>query len=300
MNERVSISGLQVAESLYRFIENQALPGTGVDGQAFWQGFADLLADLAPLNRELLAKRDAIQAQIDEWCRAQRGKPLDMSSYKAFLGEIGYLLPEGEPFEISTTNVDDEIAHVAGPQLVVPVNNARYALNAANARWGSLYDALYGTDVISEENGRERAGGYNPTRGCAVIRYAQGFLDRAIPLDGVSHGDVAEYGLAGNEFAAVVDGNVIRVLTRFLDERGDVSRAKTKQVIQAAADRLLSPGRPGDWNQAVMELGATICSPRSPGCSPPRCSSICPERAPSLPTRAFPSKPRQRPVRRTR
>jgi malate synthase len=195
MNERVSISGLQVAESLYRFIENQALPGTGVDGQAFWQGFADLLADLAPLNRELLAKRDAIQAQIDEWCRAQRGKPLDMSSYKAFLGEIGYLLPEGEPFEISTTNVDDEIAHVAGPQLVVPVNNARYALNAANARWGSLYDAFYGTDAIAEEPGLEKGLAFNAKRGAAVVARVCEFLDDAVPLTDGSHADVTEYSL---------------------------------------------------------------------------------------------------------
>jgi malate synthase len=166
-----------------------------VDGQAFWQGFADLLADLAPLNRELLAKRDAIQAQIDEWCRAQRGKPLDMSSYKAFLGEIGYLLPEGEPFEISTTNVDDEIAHVAGPQLVVPVNNARYALNAANARWGSLYDAFYGTDAIAEEPGLEKGLAFNAKRGAAVVARVCEFLDDAVPLTDGSHADVTEYSL---------------------------------------------------------------------------------------------------------
>ncbi len=195
MNERVSISGLQVAESLYGFIENQALPGTGVDAQTFWQGFADLLADLAPLNRELLAKRDAIQEQIDDWCGAQRGKPLDMTAYKAFLSEIGYLVPEGEPFEVSTADVDDEIAHVAGPQLVVPVNNARYALNAANARWGSLYDAFYGTDAIAEDAGLEKGLSFNAERGAAVVARVCDFLDDAVPLTDGSHADVKEYSL---------------------------------------------------------------------------------------------------------
>ena len=196
MQERVSISGLQVAQPLFQFIEEQAMPGTGVESQAFWKGFADLVNDLVPVNRGLLEKRDAIQAKIDSWCIEQRGKPLDMPAYKAFLAEIGYLVPEGNAFAVTTSNVDDEIAVVAGPQLVVPVNNARYALNAANARWGSLYDAFYGTDVIAEEDGLEKGMTFNEKRGAAVVARVCDFLDDAVPLTDGSHADVTEYSLA--------------------------------------------------------------------------------------------------------
>ncbi|MEE4662287.1 MAG: malate synthase G, partial [Halieaceae bacterium] len=196
MSDRISISGLQVSETLYRFIEERAVPDTGVTVEAFWQGFADLLGELAPLNRSLLEKRDAIQSQMDDWCRAHRGQPLDMAEYKAFLTGIGYLVPEGEAFEVSTDNVDDEIARVAGPQLVVPVNNARYALNAANARWGSLYDAFYGTDAIPEDEGLEKGLTFNPARGAEVVARVCAFLDSAVPLTDGSHADVVSYTVA--------------------------------------------------------------------------------------------------------
>ena len=196
MNSRVNVSGLQVAHALYQFVEQQALPGTGVESELFWRGFAEILAELAPINRDLLAKRDVIQEQMDAWNQRHRGQPLDMAEYKAFLSEIGYLVPEGEPFSISTANVDDEIARIAGPQLVVPVNNARYALNAANARWGSLYDAFYGTDVIAEDEGLERGLTFNRKRGAVVVEQACAFLDDAVPLTDGSHADVTEYSLA--------------------------------------------------------------------------------------------------------
>ncbi|RAU16668.1 malate synthase G [Nitrincola tibetensis] len=185
--QRIQVENLQVAETLYDFINNEALPGTGVDQAAFWKAFDEIIHDLAPKNRELLAKRDAIQAQLDEWYSARKGHLLSMTEYKAFLSEIGYLLPEGEDFTATTTNVDPEMATLAGPQLVVPVMNARYALNAANARWGSLYDALYGTDAISEEGGAEKGQAYNPVRGEKVVAFARQFLDDSAPLAESSH-----------------------------------------------------------------------------------------------------------------
>lgn len=195
MTERVTAGGLQVAATLYQFIEEKALPGTGLSANAFWEGFGRLVEDLAPQNRSLLEKRERLQAQIDEWCKVHKGQSLDMAEYKAFLEEIGYLVPEGDAFEVGTENVDDEIARIAGPQLVVPVNNARYALNAANARWGSLYDAFYGTDVIPEEEGIEKGLSFNPKRGAEVVRHVADFLDDAVPLTDGSHGDVSAYSL---------------------------------------------------------------------------------------------------------
>ena len=183
------IGNLQVDAQFKRFIEDELLPATGLDADSFWSGLEAIIEELTPVNRELLAKRDAIQEQIDGWHKARADAPLDHQEYVSFLRGIGYLVDTGEPFQISTENVDPEIAQIAGPQLVVPVSNARFALNAANARWGSLYDALYGTDVISEEQGRERGGAYNPNRGAAVIAYAAEFLDRAVPLASGSHAD---------------------------------------------------------------------------------------------------------------
>ena len=206
MSQRVQVGGLQVAKELYDFINTEALPGTGVDVAQFWNRFDSIVHDLAPRNRELLAKRDAIQAQIDAWHRDNRGD-FNFDSYKSFLKEIGYLLPEGEDFTATTENVDPEMATMAGPQLVVPVMNARYALNAANARWGSLYDALYGTDAISEDNGAEKGKGYNPARGAKVIGFGRDFLDESVPLAGTPHKESAGYSIQNGQLCvALRDG----------------------------------------------------------------------------------------------
>ncbi|KUI20871.1 malate synthase G [Mycobacterium sp. GA-1285] len=182
MTDRVTVGNLRVARVLYDFINNEALPGTDIDPDTFWSGVDKVVADLTPKNEELLAKRDDLQARIDKWHRQRVIEPLDHDAYKAFLTEIGYLLPEPDDFTITTAGVDDEITTTAGPQLVVPILNARFALNAANARWGSLYDALYGTDVISEDDGAEKGDSYNRVRGDKVIAYARRFLDGAAPL----------------------------------------------------------------------------------------------------------------------
>jgi len=184
---------LQVAENLKRFIEDEALPGTGVAAEAFWQGLDALVHDLAPENRALLAERDNLQAQLDDWHRRHPGPVADLSAYQAFLEEIGYLLPQPAEVRVGTTNVDHEITTQAGPQLVVPVMNARYALNAANARWGSLYDALYGTDVIGEDDGAQKTAGYNPVRGARVVAWARALLDEIFPLEGSSHTEAQAY-----------------------------------------------------------------------------------------------------------
>ncbi|MBN3508619.1 malate synthase G [Mycolicibacterium nivoides] len=182
MTNRVTVGNLRVAQVLHDFITNEALPGTGVDPDSFWSGVDKVVADLTPKNQDLLARRDDLQAQIDKWHRAHVLEPVDPDAYKQFLTDIGYLLPEPADFTITTSGVDDEITSTAGPQLVVPILNARFALNAANARWGSLYDALYGTDVISEQDGAEKGTGYNKVRGDKVIAYARNFLDEAVPL----------------------------------------------------------------------------------------------------------------------
>ena len=193
MTERVEVAGLKVAKPLYDLVKNEIAPGTGVDPDGLWKSFAGILAELAPRNRELLAKRDAIQAKLDDWYKARKGQPIDQAAYRAFLSEIGYLVPEGPDFAVTTANVDAEITGICGPQLVVPINNARYALNAANARWGSLYDALYGTDVIPDEGDLARGKGYNAARGAEVISRAAGYLDLAAPLAQGSHRDARGY-----------------------------------------------------------------------------------------------------------
>ncbi|MFC7409252.1 malate synthase G [Hydrogenophaga atypica] len=190
MTARTPVHQLQVATELHQFIENEVLPGTGVDSAAFWKGFDAIVADLAPKNIALLAERDRLQSELDAWHSANPGPIQDMAAYRAFLEKIGYLVPVPKKVKATTKNVDDELATQAGPQLVVPILNARYALNAANARWGSLYDALYGTDVISEDKGCEKVGkkgGYNPKRGAKVIAYARHVLDRCAPLKKGSH-----------------------------------------------------------------------------------------------------------------
>lgn len=199
MTERVQVGGLQVAKVLYDFVNDEAIPGTGVDALAFWAGASAIIHELGPKNRALLAKRDDLQARIDNWHQSHAAKPHDAVAYKAFLQEIGYLLPEVEDFHATTENVDDEIARMAGPQLVVPIMNARFALNAANARWGSLYDALYGTDALPEEGGAEKGTGYNPVRGAKVIAFARAFLDEAAPLAGSSHVDATGYAIDGGK-----------------------------------------------------------------------------------------------------
>lgn len=216
MTERLDRAGLQVDAVLARFVEDEALPGTGIRAGAFWSGFAGLLADFAPQNRALLARRDAVQAEIDAWHIARRGQPHDHRAYKAFLAEIGYLLPEGPDFQIETTNVDPEVAKVAGPQLVVPVTNARYALNAANARWGSLYDCLYGTDAMGS---LPPSGGYERGRGARVIARARVFLDEAFPIAGTSHADVRRY--AVKDGALLVDDLPLVDPSKFAGYRGN-------------------------------------------------------------------------------
>ena len=182
MTDRVSAGNLRVARVLYDFVNNEALPGTEIDPDSFWAGVDKVVTDLTPKNQDLLNRRDELQAQIDKWHRQRVIEPLDVDAYRQFLTEIGYLLPEPDDFTITTSGVDDEITTTAGPQLVVPVLNARFALNAANARWGSLYDALYGTDVIPETDGAEKGSSYNKVRGDKVIAYARKFLDEAVPL----------------------------------------------------------------------------------------------------------------------
>ncbi|WP_059019089.1 malate synthase G [Mycobacterium sp. M26] len=189
MTERVSVGNLRVAQVLYDFITNEALPGTEIDPDSFWAGVDKVVTDLTPKNQELLARRDDLQAQIDKWHRQRIIGGIDAGEYQQFLADIGYLLPEPDDFTITTAGVDDEITTTAGPQLVVPILNARFALNAANARWGSLYDALYGTDVISAEGGAEPGSGYNKVRGDKVIAYARTFLDKAVPLASGSWSD---------------------------------------------------------------------------------------------------------------
>ena len=203
MTERVQRGGLAVAKVLDDLVVERMLPGTGIDADAFWSGFESIVTDLTPKNRALLAHRDALQERIDAWHADRRGRVHDAAAYKAFLTEIGYLMPEGGDFEIATANVDPEIARIAGPQLVVPVMNARYALNAANARWGSLYDAFYGTDIIPETPGREKGSSYNPARGELVVEETAGVLDTLVPLAGASHRDVTAYRVerAGQGFA---------------------------------------------------------------------------------------------------
>ncbi|HCB29400.1 MAG TPA: malate synthase G [Acinetobacter lwoffii] len=231
MTARIQKGKLAIAKELYDFIENEALPGSGLDSETYWKNFEQVVVDLSPKNKALLAKRDDIQAKIDEW---HRNNTFELQAYKAFLTEIGYLLPEVEDFQISTENVDEEIAVLAGPQLVVPVRNARYCLNAANARWGSLYDALYGFDVISEEDGAEKGKGYNPKRGEKVVAFAKNFLDETFPLAQGSHADVTQYAVEANALVVTLkDGSKTTVAdaAKFVGYNGEAS-APTEIVLK--------------------------------------------------------------------
>ena len=203
---RTSIHSLQVANSLLQFVNQQVLPQTGVSADAFWQGFDALVQDLAPKNLALLAERDRLQQELDAWHSAHPGPIKNMKAYRAFLEKIGYLVPAPKNVKATTRNVDAELALQAGPQLVVPILNARYALNAANARWGSLYDALYGTDALPETGGAERGKGYNPVRGAKVIEYARYVLDRTAPLKRGSHIDSTAYAIVGGELVVQLSG----------------------------------------------------------------------------------------------
>ena len=230
MNERTTCHGLQVATPLYRFIEDKVLPGTGINSADFWKGFDVLVKELTPRNDELLVKRDRLQLDLDNWHKANPGPIKDMPAFKRHLIEIGYLVEQPKVVLGSTNNVDDELALQAGPQLVVPVLNARYALNAANARWGSLYDALYGTDVISEDHGATKSGGYNPIRGAKVVAFARNFLDQSVPLSKGSHRDAISYSVepGGRLLIKLSDGTSTNLSeeNQFVGYQGDGNSPK--------------------------------------------------------------------------
>ena len=226
MTDRTERYGLQVATVLADFIDDRALPGTGVDADAFWQGFSALLHHQRARNRELLLEREALQAKIDAWHLARRGGPFDRDGYEAFLHDIGYLVPEGEDFTIETANIDPEIAHVPGPQLVVPITNARFALNAANARWGSLYDAFYGTDAMGVT---PPTGKYDRGHGGRVVARTRVFLDSAFPIAGGSHADVKRYTVEAG--ALLADGMPLDSPGKFVGHRGDPASPDTVLLV---------------------------------------------------------------------
>jgi len=236
MTERTQVHRLQVASNLHQFIESKVLPGTGVSSETFWSGFDAIVADLAPKNAALLAERDRIQTEMDAWHTANPGPVTDMPAYQAFLQKIGYLVESPKKVKVTTANVDAELAKQAGPQLVVPIMNARYALNAANARWGSLYDALYGTDVISEEKGCEKVGpkGYNPKRGKKVIEYARYVLDRCAPLKKGSHVGSTGYAVKGGDLVVTLkDGTTSKLADKaqFIGFQGE-AKAPSSVLLQ--------------------------------------------------------------------
>ncbi|MBD8507618.1 malate synthase G [Hoyosella sp. G463] len=248
MTERVNVGSLQVAKVLYDFVVEEAIPGTGVDVDAFWAGAESVINDLAPTNKTLLAQRDELQATIDSW-HTDNKDSFDAAAYKSFLTDIGYLQPAPSDFTVSTSGVDEEIAETAGPQLVVPVTNARFAINAANARWGSLYDALYGTDVIPEDDGAEKGSGYNKVRGDKVIAYARGVLDQAAPLAEGSHAGSTKYAIAdGKLVVTLADGSTTGLATNasFLGYTGDASDPASLLVKHNGlhAEILLDPESP--------------------------------------------------------
>ena len=223
MPQMRDLAGLKIDAELYRFVEAEALPGTGLDAAAFWAGFAAIFRDLTPKNRALLAERDRLQSQIDAWHKKHAGKPVDPAAYETYLREIGYLAPEGPAFTVGTTGTDDEVARMAGPQLVVPVMNTRFALNAANARWGSLYDAFYGTDAMGTLPD-PTVKGFDAKRGAQVIARARAFLDEAAPLKGTSHKDAALYAVEGGALSVTLKNGTKAGLAdpaKFVGYRGD-------------------------------------------------------------------------------
>ncbi|MBI1930615.1 malate synthase G, partial [Candidatus Poribacteria bacterium] len=272
MANRVEVGGLKVDERLYHLVQNEIAPGTGVEADAFWVSLGQIVKELAPKNQKLLEKRDVLQRQIDEWYLARKGQPIDKEAYRAFLTEIGYLVPEGEDFQVTTANVDPEIAEVAGSQLVVPVDNARYALNAANARWGSLYDALYGTNVISEAGGAEKGAGYNPVRGAQVIAYAEAFLDEAVGLARGKFSEVTQFSLKETNgtkqlVATLKDGDKVGLadagkFAGFNEKDGELSSVLLKNnglhiEIQIDRDHPVGKAHPAGVKDVVLEAAIT-------------------------------------------
>ncbi len=266
--ERIEAGGLTVAPVLFEFVRTEALPGSGTRSEEFWSGLARIIADLAPVNARLLATRDAMQAKLDTWHHDHAGQTIDPAAYQAFLTEIGYLLPAPSGVAVSTANVDPEIASIAGPQLVVPVNNARYALNAANARWGSLYDALYGTDAIPEDDGASRGGGYNPVRGAKVVAWARRFLDQAAPLAEGAWADIAGLSVGDGRLAVALPGGRVTGLrdpARFVGFTGEAATPATVLLrrnglhIELVIDRSSRIGRddPAGLADVVLESAVT-------------------------------------------
>jgi len=224
------VGGLKVAESLYRLVSEDIIPGTGVDTAHFWSQLEQIISDLGPANKTMMDRRDELQEQIDAWHKERQGQSIDAADYQQFLRDIGYLVAEGDDFSVKVDRVDPEIATLAGPQLVVPVNNARYALNAANARWGSLYDALYGTDAISHNDGAESGSSYNPVRGSRVVAWANAFLDSAVPLANGHYESVAGFSIeSGKLVAAMVNGGSIGLqdADQFAGYTGDATNPTT-------------------------------------------------------------------------
>jgi malate synthase len=272
MANAVAIGGLKVEESLYRLVKEEIAPGTGVKIERFWKSLGDIVTDLGPKNQALLEKRDRLQQQIDEHHRERKGQPFNRDEYKKFLEEIGYLVPEGKSFKITTSNVDPEITEIAGPQLVVPLDNARYALNAANARWGSLYDALYGTNVIPEEGGAEKGEFYNPRRGAKVIAYTEEFLDKVVGLKRGSFSDVTRFFLnrSGRQktlAATLKDGSSVTLANRrkfigYQEKNGELSSillSNNRSRIEIQIDRNHPVGKdhPAGVKDVVLEAAIT-------------------------------------------
>ena len=272
MADFVEIGGLKVNEELYHLVRDEIVPGTGVNADRFWKSFGEIVRDLAPKNRALLEKRDKLQKQIDEYHLARKGQPFNREEYKTFLKEIGYLVPEGKRFKVTTANVDPEITKIAGAQLVVPLDNARYALNAANARWGSLYDALYGTNVITEEAGAEKGEFYNPRRGAKVIAYTEDFLDKVVSLKRGSFSDVTRFFLrraAGKKqlAATLKDGSTVgladaRKFLGYQESNGELtaillSNNGSRIEIQIDRSHPIGKAHPAGVKDVVLEAAIT-------------------------------------------